>query len=443
MSIPPQQPASREPAPAGRQPVCLVVDIGLSCPSCRVQLTLPSAFLGQVVTGPCPMCGWTLVFCHGRIESVPEPAGFDWAAAVNEAADRTPPPMRTKLLRSGTLGVSYLEEPAGPGGREGSGWAGRGRPAAEDEWSPSPPPGGGRARWWGLGLLAVLGLAGGTVWFLARPSAPLPAPRDPAPSAGTPVRQSIPDGWAAAARETWLAFARATTTEEKLAQVLDPERVAPALRAFYAGSSNADAPWEALAFEPLAGTADDRRRGVMALGCAPPSPGAPPLILFLRAVLPSTGDPAEGAALPPRFRLDWETYIQERDGLVEKFFRDPDAPRTVFRLAVERVHVFDETGVPRAGEEPLGLKLRTPSGVLLSRVAEVSPRTALYARIDEQLRWGLPVYATVQLAWDRKTGPEPRVVLADLVCWQLAGLGGIPEFETELSPLPAPLKPAP
>ena len=104
MNILPSPPPSQESALAGRRLAGLVVDIGLSCPSCRVQLTLPSALLGQMVTGPCPVCGLTLVFCHGRIESAPV------SAADAEVGDRGASTGRSKLPRSGTPGVPYLEE---------------------------------------------------------------------------------------------------------------------------------------------------------------------------------------------------------------------------------------------------------------------------------------------------------------------------------------------
>jgi hypothetical protein len=430
MNIPPPQPPSQESALAGRRLAGLVVDIGLSCPSCRVQLTLPSAFLGQMVTGPCPVCGLTLVFCHGRIESAPVSAG------EMPVGDRGASTVRAKLPRSGTPSVPSLEEVAVPGSGDGPDWGAAARPeASAGSGGVHRVPGlSSLWGWAGLGVAAVLVVAG-TVWWLARPGAPPPAPQPPAPGSGGP--RVIPDGWAEAATSVWQAFVQAGGVEDKLAHVLDAGRVGPAMRAFYAAHPDADDAWAAQDLQPLAGTPDDRRRGLMALGCPPNTPDGRPLILFFRTDVAAAGQAVEGAA-SPRFRLDWETYVQEREALVEAFLNDDTAPRRAFRLAVERVHLFDDAGQKPDGPEPLGLKLRTPSGLLLPRVAQVRPGTALYERIDSQLRWGMPVYATLQLAWDATPGPLPRVVVTDLVCWHFPGLGGTPEFEVELSPLPPP-----
>jgi hypothetical protein len=210
------------------------------------------------------------------------------------------------------------------------------------------------------------------------------------------------------------------------------------LRAFYESIPEADRAWWARAFKPLPGTPDDRSRGIVALGSASSAPGDRPLIVFLRLAPAPGGASAEAgdAAAPPRFLLDWETYIQESQRLAEKFVSDPSAGRRTLRLAIERVHVFADATVASDKPEPLGLKLRTPSGLLLAATAEVRPDTPLHDRLKAQLRWGITAYATLKLAWEPGTTHPPRLVATDLVCWHFAGLGNAPEFNTELSPLP-------
>ena len=427
-----QPPLSPHPPAPGGRPGCLVVDIGLSCPSCRVQLTLPSAYLGQVVTGPCPVCGWTLVFCHGRIESAPVPAAVGPLIEAPEP-DRLAGVPRPKLSRSGTMGVQYLDELQPADGGE-SAWGAEGaRVEAAAAGEPAAPVVRRHRWWWAAGAVTVM-LVTAMTWQLSRPAPPLPAPQPAAPGDGRGPR-AIPAGWGEAALAAWQAFARAGTVEEKLAHVLDAERVAPALRAAFAAQPEADAVWAARSFQPLPGTPDDRRRGMMALGFSPTAPGERPMILFLRTTPPAM-DGSGSAGAVPEFRLDWETYIQERDGLAEAFCNDPAAPRRTFRLAVERVHVFDEPGAKREHGESFGLRLRTPSGLPLPRVAELRAGSPLEARLDEQLRWGMTAYATLQLAWETEPGQPPRVVVSDFVCWHFPGLGGVPEFEADLTPLP-------
>lgn len=411
-----------------------MVDLGLSCPSCRVQLTLPSAFLGQVVTGPCPACGCTLVFCHGRIESTPR-LGASGPVIDIPSTERGPSGPRRKLPRNGTLDMSYLDDVVfGDGGE--STWGHGAEPGHAPRATAGAAPAGGKIRWVvGLGLAGVLGLAGG-VWQLSRPTPPPPPPQPAAPGTGGGGPRRLTAGWAEGALSAWQAFARAGTVEEKLAHVVDAERVGPALRAFYAAHPGSDEAWAARDFRPLAGTPEDQQRGLMALGSSPKTSTERAVILFLRTTPPKEGDDGAPAESKPRFLLDWETYIQERESLVETFLNNPASPRRTFRLAVERVHVFDDAGPPPGQAEALGLKLRTPSGLLLPQVAVLPADSPLFARIDTQLRWGRPAYATLQLAWDPAASPLPRVMVSDFICWHFPGLGGTPEFDAELSPLP-------
>lgn len=434
MNTPPPQPPSREAAPTGMRPACLVVDLGLSCPSCRVQLTLPSAYLGQVVTGPCPVCGCTLVFCHGRIESAPR-LGAAGPVIDVPSTERAATGPRAKLPRSGTLDMTYLDDLVfGDGGE--SAWGFGEGPGQASGAAAGGSPAGRRVRWgMGLGVAGVLVLAAG-VWQLSRPAPPPPPPQAAAPGTGAGGLRRLTAGWAEGALAAWQAFARAETAEEKLTHVVDAERVGPALRAFYAAHPGSDDIWADREFKPLAGTPEDQRRGLIALGSPPKTSEERAVILFLRTTPPKEGEEGTSDEGRPRFFLDWETYIQERESLVEAFLNDPAAPRRTFRLAVERVHVFDDAGPAAGRAEALGLKLRTPSGLLLPQVAILPADSPLFERIDAQLRWGMPAYATLQLAWDPAASPLPRVMVSDFICWHFPGLGGTPEFEAELSPLP-------
>lgn len=434
MNTPPLQPPSREAAPAGMRPACLVVDIGLSCPSCRAQLTLPSAYLGQVVTGPCPSCGCTLVFCHGRIESSPL-LGAAGPVIDVPSTERSSSATRTKLPRNGTLDMSYLDDIAFGDGGESAWGIGEG-PAQATGAAPDGSPASRRIRWGaGLGVAAVLILAAGA-WQWSKPVPPPPPPQPASPGTGGGGPRRLTAGWTEGAMAAWQAFARAETVEEKLIHVVDAKRVGPALHAFYAENPGLDETWAAREFKPLAGTPDDLRRGLIALGSPPKTRQERALILFFRTTPPEETQGATGDAVSSRFLLDWETYIQERESLVEGFLNEPAAPRRTFRLAVERVHVFDDAGPAAGRAEALGLKLRTPSGLLLPQMAILPADSPLFERIDTQLRWGMPAYATLQLAWEKGAGPLPQVMVSDFVCWHFPGLGGTPEFEAELSPLP-------
>jgi hypothetical protein len=423
----------RDSVTPGRRAGCLVVDIGLNCPSCRVALSLPSAYLGQVVTGPCPACGWDLVFCHGRIDSGAAGA-LEGVVEVKDGETLLAAPARTKLPKTGTLEMQYLESGNDGGAGEGSWGVAGGAEATDLLGGIDVEKKAGRwHRWgWGIGGVVVVGMAG-VLWHLSRPAPAPPSPRPSAPSFGGRGPRALQAGWGEAALASWLSFSQAPDADARRLHVLDAERVGPAMKAWEEARPGADAAMAGREFRPLAGTPEDRRRGLVALGAVPRAAEERPMILFFRDVS-AIGGGNDAAA--PRFLLDWETYIQERDGLVEAFLADPSASRRTFRLAVEKVHFFGDNASASAGEpDPLGLKLRTPSGRLLPQVAEIRPGTPLHTRFSEQLPWGKPAYATLQLAWESE-GASPRLVVTDLVCWHFPGLGGTPEIETELSPLP-------
>lgn len=416
----------------------MVVDIGLSCPSCRVQLTLPSAYLGQVVTGPCPVCGTTLVFCHGRIENAPV---VETGSGEAGDSDRLALP-RTKFSRTGTIGVHYLDELAFGDGGESNWGVKEGVVGAEEADGVVPGPTNRVSRlsvWAAVVGVLVMGWAG---WYWTRPLPPLPIPRPPAPTVSTGARAVVP-GWGEGAQAAWKAFLEAKSVEEKLPHVLDAVRVAPVMQAYYAQRPGLDVSLVGRAFSPMPGTPEDRQRGILVLGSAPKAAGERPMLVFLRTAPPGRNEAEQGPPKAP-FLIDWETFVQERDGLVEDFLNDTTAPKRTFRLAVERAHVFEGGGLGAGAteREAMGFRLRTPSGVSMGRVAALFPDSPIHARLASQLRWGMTAYATLQLAWEVASDETPQLRVADFVCWHFPGLGGKPEFEADLSPLPLKERPS-
>jgi len=442
----------------------LVADQRLGCPTCHVPLSLPSSLRDQLVTGPCPACGTPLVFSHGRIETSgrstaaggrpewerqPQRSEPQRAERENPERERPVGGPRVRLLRSGTMADQLATGTPmndllnrDPGGMAYASEAGADRSSAE---AAAAWLGWRWGRWWGwvVGVVVVVASAGIAISSVARRTMARPAPAMPMPSAGGGARAVMP-GWGEGALAAWQAFTAAATVEEKLVHVLDAPRVAPVMQAFYEQEPDSDRAWGERDFQPLAGTMEDRRRGVVALGYSPSVPGDRATIVFFRVVSEPAGtgrtgsDPTSSSAPPPpRFLLDWETYIQEREQIAERFILEPAPGRQVLRLAIERVHLFGGAGELPTRLEPLGLKLRTPSGLLLPGEAHVLADSALFERLAGQLRWGLRAYATVQLAWDAHPGQAPRLRATDLICWHFPGLGGTPEFEIDLSPLPA------
>ena len=342
-----------------------------------------------------------------------------------------------RLERSGTFEMKYLEDQAVPNNLS---WEGAEPETGWKQTSAENTEVAGKKRrwiWLATGAAAALG-TGAALWMLmGNEPASRPEPIAPAPERNVTMAAPAPEDEErkAAALKTWKAFATASP-EEKVAYVLNSGRVAAALRVYYAETGRSDAELADLSLELVPGAAIDRQNGIVMLGHKPSTPNTKPLLLFFKEEKSLT-DPAEEEAAPPALKLDWETFVQERDDMLAQFVSNPDVSASgVFRLVLERVHVFDDAPEKPAStqEERFGLKLRTASAVPLEAIAEVDAGSALHKRVEEQLRWNKMESATVKLAWKKNGDAKPKLILTDFICWQYAGVGGKPEFETDLTP---------
>jgi len=231
----------------------------------------------------------------------------------------------------------------------------------------------------------------------------------------------LPDEIAAEARKTLAAIAAAKSAREVLPWVLDQERIAARVDSYYRKGVQEPA-LEADQFTAHPLSLRDWAQGIAVLERT--MANGQPLLLFLRR---------DKEARDGRFLLDWETYIQEKENLVARFVSAESKGEGIFRVILRRQHLFADQAAPqRFGQ--LGVGLRTLHGQLLETPAVIHPGENLYDRFTQQLAWGQPQIATVKLAWERSgKDPRPRLTVKELVCWELAGVGGVPEI-----PLPAP-----
>lgn len=236
-----------------------------------------------------------------------------------------------------------------------------------------------------------------------------------------------------AARETLEAFLNAAPMEERLSRVLDPQRVAPLMERYYRFAEDDASFLKDVQWRPAKQPADDLRRGILILERVidpQTSPAVPrhPLLLFFKR------EPGETNY---HYRLDWETYVQERERLLMKFLANPESPPGVFRVELRRKHVFGLDSSPGA-LPPLGCSVR-PLLVRDEFEAVIPAGHPLYERFNRELKWTFHAPATVKLQWTKLPGQgEPRLEIADFYCWEFAGVGRIPEKTLDSITLPDP-----
>jgi hypothetical protein len=267
------------------------------------------------------------------------------------------------------------------------------------------------------GIALALLLCGGVIGYSNRGDTAVKGdvPKFP-PS---PTFSIIPEQRATeAARECMLAFQSATTDEERLRFVIDADRVAPRLRDYYRNGAHLEIgrrlePSELL---PVKINRSDLDKGIVALTLGANQKRQ--LLLFKAADTGGTSDRWSNV------KLDWESWIQERDETLQRFLSEPQAEPAVFRVTMRRRHHFGpvQSNLPA----PLAMGLGTLGGVRLDRPALVAYDHELYERFDEQMSWSSEPIATVRLRWEPKSRITglPEVHIDQLVCWEAVNVGG-------------------
>lgn len=396
----------------------------LQCPKCQTTLAVPLGSAGELPPFVnCPGCGIALLIptAAAKVATVAAPV-------VTEQPK--PDPIgkpQEKLIHKLRI------EPSGT--RDFI-------PREEVEWDESmvfedrrrdltAPVAAETKRWpWIGGIVLALGVGYFLGWqsqqALSEPAVKVVAADAISPNAPSAVNigEALPASEEAvkAARETLQRFV-AASPEKKLNYVIDAQRVKPALEAYYAqGNRNDDILLGELA--PLPQVERDVRRGILCF-VAKHEDG---LLLVAMRKEETEED------LPPVYKLDWETYVQEKERLLIKFVssegKDPTLTEGIFRVALRRSHLFDERD-ERLNR--LGLRLSTPSGRIIDEprvvVRSIDP---LHQRIEKELGWNRTALATVRLVWEKDEKEEAPVLgIKEFYCWELAGVGGDPE-----SPLP-------
>ena len=220
-------------------------------------------------------------------------------------------------------------------------------------------------------------------------------------------------------------FHSATTPKEKLKWVLRPDKVAPQLSAYYSKPMPEEQRLNQARSEIAGFTApgqigvDDIQRGIVALVKKNKDESVAPLgQLTMIAFFKHT---------PDGMKLDWESYVQAKDGTLRDFLRDSQRAPETFRVRLTRAHYFGH------GDQPPNTVCVTLDDLVPLEHQPylfIPEDTELADEVKRRLAWSENVldstsYATVRLAW--KPGvrdPQSKVLAIDeLICWELLGVG--------------------
>lgn len=413
-------PSSATPSPTPPEPRLL------QCPKCRMTLATPVGEVGKLPPFVnCPGCGVALLL------PTADKSPASSTPAVELSSD--------KESKEGRLISKLRIEPTGT--RDFI-------PKEEMEWDESlafldrrreeaAPVPVHTKRWpWIGGIVLALGVGYFLGWqtqqITAEPEVTLvpSATSSAAPnSIDVGKAQPVSEEAVQAVQESLRRFVAASPAKKR-SYIIDPQRVGPVLEAYYAaGERNDDVLLEEIT--PLPQVEHDLRRGIFCFFAK--SPSGPLLIAMKREVV------EEG--LPPVFKLDWETYVQEKEGTLKKFVdshgEDSSLVEGVFRVGLARSHLFDDKDEQL---NRIGLRLSTPTGQAFEPRVVVISIDPLYKRLENELGWNRNALATVRLAWEKvDKNAAPTLQIKEFFCWELAGIGGTAESSL---PPPAPL-PAP
>lgn len=241
-----------------------------------------------------------------------------------------------------------------------------------------------------LGLLVVLVLGALALWWMLRGEPVLdrvvvdPASL-PVPTAATPAEAALQ------AVESFLAE---PTPEGRAKWILEPGRVLPLLRQPTPEGSVAANPDTVFPGVPQPWAAG--------ITLVPVRVEGPPAQVFHAVVR----DTPEGA------RLDWETFDQELHRKFQAFATDPESPSAVFRLVLERAHLFG----PAAANQRMGVRVSNPgSPPAAEPIAAVNQAEQ---QVSNGLPWNTRRRALVKLSWSRPAQSAPRMVVEEILRWE-------------------------
>lgn len=109
------------------------------------------------------------------------------------------------------------------------------------------------------------------------------------------------------------------------------------------------------------------------------------------------------------FRVDWLSFVEFKDRLLERFFKEYSEGPARFHVGITRTHYFDDT-VPNADNKDAFRVSSAPPNPFLATVF-VDKDSAVGLDLKDKIPWGAQVWAIAELEWLR-LGSQKWVELA-------------------------------
>lgn len=114
-------------------------------------------------------------------------------------------------------------------------------------------------------------------------------------------------------------------------------------------------------------------------------------------------------ASPSGYRVDWLSFVEFKDRVLEKFFQGYQPGRARFHVGITRQHYFGDDVPDGGGKEAFRVSTAPPNPFLTTVFLDKA--SALSHELREQIPWGAQVWAIVELEW-AKVGTQQWVELA-------------------------------
>jgi hypothetical protein len=174
----------------------------------------------------------------------------------------------------------------------------------------------------------------------------------------------------------------ARSAAEVLPWIFDADTLETAVRSYYAQHP----------LQPLADAVIEHEYS----GTIPATGGKAHIFNVLAASHPR-GFPVSAEATPQGYRIDWQSYIQWRDGWLRRFLDSKsETPQTLF-VVLRRTHYFNDD-VPKL-DEKLAFKLTSAVPGDEGAVAFVDKNSAVGRSLAEMYEWRTMYFPVVELQW--------------------------------------------
>jgi hypothetical protein len=208
------------------------------------------------------------------------------------------------------------------------------------------------------------------------------------------LKLEVPDE-AKPAAEALQNFLNAQTLQERLKYTLAPDAMKPIMDRYY--SANPDGPIRVDAVglvtyhpKPQIGGGAHAIFGVESKTWEFPVP----------VMLENTGG---------KFKVDWLSFVEFKDRLLEKFLHTYDEGPARFHVGITRTHYFEDKVPNSAGKEAFRISPAPPNPFLAT--VFVDKESTLGRDLRDKIPWGAQVFAIVELEW-MKLGNQAWVQLS-------------------------------